>query len=293
MKALNGKQKFGLWLGIFMALSMGVNPPWIEGGPGGAPGPYSPIYAPPPSLAGHQPYQIDYARVLLQWAMAAFVSVGMVMTGQEPSESDQKKKTQPDATKQSKAASAAGPVVYSQPAVAVEEEPRKLKFRDQSLGDLLVESADDPDYWEHVAEARGLVEAPHSGRLQLELKKDTKLELGVLGRPEMTQIVALDASGSLVGDEEVVLITALKELEELDLSQTAVTDASMKQISRLKKLQKLWLDGTKVTADGLAQLKALPHLSKVSLSQTEISDSNIISLKEGSHCEFVLNRADS
>src|SRR5579871_3995175 len=79
MKALNSKQKTGLWMGIAMAIAMGVNPPWVEGGPGGAPGPYAPIYAPPPSAAGHQPMQIDYSRVLMEWAMAAFLTVGMVM----------------------------------------------------------------------------------------------------------------------------------------------------------------------------------------------------------------------
>jgi hypothetical protein len=296
MKPLNRKQKFGIWIGISMAMAIGINPPWVEGGPGGAPGPYAPIYAPPPLQPGHQPWQIDYSRVLLQWAMAAMVTVGMVLSAQDPVSKEENKGKRPQPGAQARG-SQAGRVVDSQPAIPTpepEEEVRRLRFREQAIGDVLIESEDDPDYWDVVAEAKGVVEIRRPGRLQLELRKEGSLDLGVLGRPEMTEISSVDASGSQITDEDVVFIASLKNLQELDLSNTQVTNASLKHVARLKSLEKLWLDETKVTADGLAVLKEMPNLTKVSLAGTEVSDSSIINLKEGSDCEFVFtSKADA
>ncbi|HEY9775416.1 MAG TPA: hypothetical protein V6C81_16740 [Planktothrix sp.] len=285
MKALNSKQKFGLWLGIAMAIGIGINPPWIEGGPGGAAGPYAPIYAPPPSQPGHAPMQIDYSRVLMQWAMAAFVSVGLVLSGQAKEEQGEKK----TAARSQQTSTPPGTVVQSQPAVAIDvEDARYLKFKEsQPIGEIMIESSEDPDYWDHLAEAKGRVELPAKGRIQLEVRKDSAVDLGVLGRPEMIEIVSVDASDSQVTDDDVNFIASLKHLKELDLSNTQVTNAALKHIGRLRELERLWLDGTKVTAEGLSELKNLSQLQKVSLADTAISDDNVISLKEATQCQFV------
>jgi hypothetical protein len=299
MKALNRKQKFGLWLGIIMALSVGINPPWVEGGPGGPAGPYAPIYAPPAPRADGKPMQIDYSRLLLQWAMIGFLTFGMVMSGQDeaPGAKDSKvdfkdkQKSAPGASP-----SQAGKVVQSQPAIEVPEPTRQLKFPEKyKVGELLTESADDADYWDWIADAQGSVEVSVKGRLQLEIFKEKHVDLGCLGRPEMSAIVSVDASDSQTNDQDLALIAALKDLQELDLTNTAVTDAGLQHLTRISSLQKLWLDGTKVTDKGLDSLKQLPNLIKVSFTSTEVSDSSIISLKEQTqgNCQFVLSSGNN
>jgi len=294
MKALNSKQKNGLWLGIVMAIAMGITPPWIERH-GGAAGPYAPIYAPPLAPPDHPAMQIDYSRLLLQWAMTALVTAGLVVTGQDEQKSSSDSKVKLAAGPGSTAGSkpGAGQVVQSQPAIPVPSETtRQLKFPDKSkVGDLLIESADDPEYWDWVADAQGAVEVPAKGRIQLEIEKESRVDLGSLGRTEMAAIASVDASDSKVSDDDLALIAALKNLQELDLTNTGVTDAGLQHLTRMRSLEKLWLDGTKVTDQGLNALKQLPNLIKVSFTSTEVSDSSIISLKEETQgkCQFVLS----
>jgi hypothetical protein len=141
-----------------------------------------------------------------------------------------------------------------------------------------------------IAAAQGSVEVPAQGRLQLELRKDERPELGVLGRTEMAAIVSVDASESKITDDDLMLIAALKNLQDLDLTNTSVTNAGLEHLSRVHSLEKLWLDGTKVTDDGLALIKKLPNLKKVSFAHTPVTDSGVLSLKEESKtCQFVLS----
>src|SRR5262249_6167208 len=148
-------------------------PPW-QAGPGGPAGPYAPIYEPPPSVAGQPPMQIDFSRLLLQWAMIGLVAGGMVTTGKE------------SAAGQSPGGS---PRLQTIPptieASAVALPMRKMKFPEKrKLGELLLENADDPEYWDFVAVAQGTVEVPEDCRLQLELEKDQHVDLSCLVRAE-------------------------------------------------------------------------------------------------------------
>lgn len=287
MNALNSKQKQGLWLGILMAIVVGMYPPWVEGGSGGTPASYAPIFAPPPSVPGHPPMQIDFSRIFLQWSMIALVAGGLVVSGKDPEPKSGIPGSFPGNLNQAPKTSP-GQVVSTQPA---KPPMRSLKFPEgASIGAVLMESEDDPDYWEFLADAHGVVEAPASGRLQLELLKDRSVELGSLGQPEMSAIVSVDASDSKLSDEQLALIGALKDLRELDLSNTAVTNTGLQQLTRLKNLEKIWLDGTAVTDEGLSVLTQLPRLKKVSCANTTINDSAVISLKDqAKDCQFVLS----
>lgn len=288
MNALNSKQKQGLWLGIIMAVAVGVYPPWVEGGAGGAPASYAPIFAPPQPAPGHPNVQIDFSRVFLQWAMIAMITGGLVASGKEREPSAGIPGGFTGAQGPAPRSNQAGQVVSTQPAKPA---TRKLKFPEShSIGGVLVESEDDPDYWEWLADAKGVVETPSSGRLQLELPKDETVELGALGQPEMSAIVSIDASDSKISDDQLALVAALKNLQELDLSNTSVSNAGMQHLTRLKNLEKIWLDGTAVTDEGLSVLAQLPRLKKVSCANTSINDSAVISLKDqAKDCQFVLS----
>ena len=299
MKPLTSKQKNGIWLGIAIAVAMGVFPPWVEGGMGGVPGSYAPIFEPPQSRSDHAPMQIDLTRLLLQWAMVGMVVSGLISTNAEAGEpsgqSQTKKNGFPPKAAPSSSSGSSGAVVATQEAVVLEAEPaRTLKFNDAfSIGAILIDSADDPDYWEWVADARGTVDVPAAGRLQLELLKDSKVDLGALGRSEMSAIASIDASDSPTDDDAVACIAALKDLQELDLSNTKVTVGCITHLVRLKNLEKLWLDGTELSDANtlaIAALSELPKLKKVSFENTSLSDSSVITLKDAAkNCQFVLS----
>jgi hypothetical protein len=281
---LNSKQKSALWLGTTILVAMGSYPPW-QSGPGGAPADYALIFKPPQSLPGQPPMQIDFSRLLLQWAMVAFVTSSMVLTRHESGEN--KSNAAGEVPKNT------GAALLTQPAVPLRSETeqlRRLPFPDDSLGELLVESQTNADYWDSVGEAQGLVTVPARSRLQLELRKDKHVSLGALGNPELGLVVSLDASESKIIDEDLIWVGALGSLEELDLTGTQITDAALSHLSRLTGLEKLWLDGTKVTDQGVSTLANLQSLKKVSFTNTGVSDSKIITLKQQSKdCQFVLS----
>jgi len=262
---------------------------------GGVPGSYAPIFEAPPSRPDHAPMQIDLTRLLLQWAMVGMVVSGLIATNAEAEESSGQKSGFPPKTARASNAQSPGQVVATQEAVVLDAAPtRTLKFNDAvSIGGILIDSADDPDYWEWVADARGTVEVPAEGRLQLELLKDVKVDLGALGRSEMSAIASIDASDSLTDDDAVACIAALIDLQELDLSNSKVTSGCITHLTRLKNLEKLWLDGTALSDANvlaIAALSELPKLKKVSFENTCISDSSVISLKDtAKNCQFVLS----
>lgn len=275
MQALNSKQKTGLWLGVTLAIVMGCYAPWQVDG---APGPYAPIWEPPTAgLSTRGSAQIDFSRLILEWVMAGLLGFGLVMTAQEQAPGEPARggaQSSPDRSRAIVAEAVVEPVV--------------LRFPEKSIGEVLLESADDPEYWESHAPARGGVEVPAGARVQLELPGGT--DLGCLARPEMSAIVSIDASNSKLNDDDLYCISALHNLQELDLSNTKVTDYGVKALAGMVSLQKIWLDGTKVTAESVETLKSLPALRKVSLAETSVDDSQVISLKEErqGQCEVVL-----
>jgi hypothetical protein len=238
--------------------------------------------------------QIDFSRLGLQWAMVAMVVYGLIATAEEGAASA----AMPLAAQKPGHGRAGkkqpGDIVYSQPAVLAQAETaelRRLRFpENESLGQVLVESVEDPDYWDSVGEARGVVGISAELSVQLELRKEASVYLGSLGQPEMSAIVSLDASDSKITDDDLMWVAALSELRDLDLTNTAITDLGLSHLGRLKSLEKLWLDGTKVSDAGLSALKELANLKKVSVASTEIADSSVISLRDhAKDCQFVLS----
>ncbi len=73
----------------------------------------------------------------------------------------------------------------------------------------------------------------------------------------------LPGNGNGITDHGVKVLAALTDLKILDLSRTAVGDEAMVQIATLKNLQTLRLVDTKVTAAGLKRLTDLPELNSL------------------------------
>lgn len=79
----------------------------------------------------------------------------------------------------------------------------------------------------------------------------------------------VNLSSSRIGDNDLVNLEDLPDVEVLDLSGTGVTDAGLRHLKHLTGLQFLVLDGTQVTPGGLNELrKALPGVA-IFFSQDE------------------------
>ena len=59
-----------------------------------------------------------------------------------------------------------------------------------------------------------------------------------------------------IGDDDLKIISGLKQLEWLDLASTKVTDKGLKLLRGLRKLRMLHLEYTEVTDEGVARLLA-------------------------------------
>ncbi|HEY9712639.1 MAG TPA: hypothetical protein V6C72_04170 [Chroococcales cyanobacterium] len=302
---LNDKQKSAIWLGALLAISMGCYPPWKELGPGGNPAPYALIFQPPLAAAGHGPVGIDYSRLLLQWSMVGFL-VGALITSAadqgekhapKPSARPQSfKSSQPIPTEYTTVAEPAGSASAAartepQPGTANSEPMRTLTFPGgASIGEVLVESSEDPDYWDFVAHARGQVEVPANLRLQLEVSKEPAVDLSGLAALAENAFHSVDLSHTTIKDEDLVHIARQKDLQELDLSDTQITDRGVEHIVKLPGLMKLWLDKTQITDQSLAELKKIKGLAKLSLTGTDITESEINRMKSEfpQQCEIIL-----
>ncbi|HZT34365.1 MAG TPA: hypothetical protein VFA15_00485, partial [Nitrososphaera sp.] len=73
----------------------------------------------------------------------------------------------------------------------------------KSYGEFLVESEDDPEYWETYAEARGTIRLPNDKRLQLEVKGNKDVDLSFVTLLSHDTLYSIDLSESIVRDWEL------------------------------------------------------------------------------------------
>ncbi len=76
--------------------------------------------------------------------------------------------------------------------------------------------------------------------------------------------------GTMVGDEELKLLSPLTRLRILGLRNTTVTNKGLSFLEPLQNLESLLLGGTKVTDHGLSTLVKFPELRTVALGRNEI-----------------------
>jgi hypothetical protein len=156
------------------------------------------------------------------------------------------------------------------------------------LGELLVESDDDPDYWDALCPAKGVVDLPKGKKLQLELAKDIRVDLAVLGAFPSGIIHSIDASECKLTDEDVSKLAVISGLRELDLTGTPVTSVSVSKLRALGHLERLWLDRTLINDECVPALASLSKLKKLSLTETKLNDLSLETLrKDLSACEVV------
>ncbi len=283
MNPLNENQKLFLWVGILAIVAMGIYPPWKFVNE--TPTSFAFLYAPPPGQV-----KLDYSRLLVEWCLAGFVTAGLIATAQTATAKSNTATT---------SANAKVNTAQEPPKVAPEKSNSKstasgatksIKFPETSLGEVLVESADDPEYWEGLGEARGTVKIPSGSNVQLEVRKEKPMHLAGLKELDPHALQSIDFSESEVEDDDIQYLLHFSKLYEVDLSHTSISDEGIEQLVKLHSLKKIWLDNTKVTDAALEKLKALQGLTKVSLTGTDIAESSIRELKDAfpKNCEIIM-----
>lgn len=123
----------------------------------------------------------------------------------------------------------------------------------------------------------------------LQKNKDGSVRLVRLSKPHVTldhlehlaQFTKLDYLAIVcpqIGDEGLIPIQDLDNLDTLMLSESAVTDSGLSYLKKLKKLERLSLDKTKITDQGLTLLAHLQNLKVLSLKDTNITDKGLTHL---------------
>jgi hypothetical protein len=263
---------------------MGLYPPWkfINETPAS----FGFLYAPPPGQI-----KLDISRLLVEWSLAGFVTAGLIASAQKVaknskanSSSNSKSIVDPEPSKAAAAKSS------QQSKTTTNGATKSIKFPENSLGEVLVESEDDPDYWEGLGEARGTVKIPSGSNVQLEVRKEKPMNLVGLKDLDAHALQSIDFSESEVEDDDMQYLLHFSKLYEVDLSHTAISDEGIEQLVKLHSLKKIWLDNTKVTDAALEKLKALQGLTKVSLTGTDIAESSIREAKEAfpKNCEIIM-----
>ncbi len=263
---------------------MGVVPPWKEYGPKGAPLQYAPVFAPPTITATHKgPPVPDLVRLFLQIGVTFMVTGGLVAIAATP-----QGKLIGDSPTTSQSTSTAPKVEERGVSQQTDEEFRTLVLPgERSYGEVLVESADDEEFWEHYADLRGSVNLPAGRRLQLEVKGDDSVDLSFISLIAPDIFHSVDLSDTKVHDWELANLKKLVDLKELDLSGTSISSQALAYLRGLNKLEKLWLDGTMVDDSCVPDLKRLDRLKKLSLRNSKISINAIAELQEAlSNCQI-------
>ena len=312
---LSDKQKFGLGLGLVAICAIGCYPPWRLYGQQNIPLGFAPIFAPPISALGPGAtgkIDLDLSILWMEVLIASALTGGLLIigieggrsgtpgikSGNQPNFMERLAEAQAQAREtvrmqqeaQRLAQKATAPAAAAA-AATISVDPRFTRVElpaNYYLGELLVESDDDPDYWDSLCPAKGVVDLPKGKKLQLELAKDIRLDLAVLGAFPAGLIHSIDASECKLTDEDVTKLTVMSGLRELDLTGTPITSGSVSKLRALGRLERLWLDRTLINDDCVPALASLQKLKKLSLTYTKLNDLSLETLrKDLANCEVV------
>lgn len=297
---MNRKQKLALAVAVVAIALMGLYPPWKESGANSLPLEYAPIFAPPAPRSPENRTEVDLVRLLLQASVVAIVSGGLIRASAENSALDSTVASAPaqgveSSSPDSKKQATATELPPATPVSAVtEDEIKALEEAAATAGDavvvrlpstkrygnFLVDSGDNVDFWEHLAEAKGAVKLPLGRRVQLEVSGEEDVDLSFVSVLPPNSIHSIDLSKSKVRDWELANLTKLTELHELDLSGTGVTSQAIGYIVSLVTLEKLWLDETQIDDASVSNLVQFVNLKKLSLKNTKLTTQAVAKLKD-------------
>ncbi len=292
---MNSKQKLAFLLGVIVIAIMGLNPPWKEAGPKGLPLAYAPIYQPPVPLRPDHGMEIDLARLLLQIGIAAVLTGGLIAASAPPPSTSTLSRVESKPVDSAPSSPPQLKIVRGkddeeeeddeededEDGDEVEDDPNVIRLPSgKSFGEFLIESEDDPDYWESLTEAKGVIRLPVDKRIQLEVRTDKNVDLSFVSAFTPSSLYSVDLTDATMNDWDLAYLQKLTELKELDLSSSSISSQALTYLRGLDNLEKLWLDDTKIDDSGIEALKHLESLKKLSVKNTKLTADGISRIKE-------------
>jgi hypothetical protein len=101
----------------------------------------------------------------------------------------------------------------------------------------------------------------------------------LLGQDFFFDVVDVSVYVISFGDDEMVYLTGLGDLESLNVYRVPITDSGLSHFNGMTNLHVLGLQGTQITDHGLEHLGRLRNLSCLILSDTKITDAGLERLK--------------
>jgi hypothetical protein len=158
--------------------------------------------------------------------------------------------------------------------VADESQPEEWELLNQARG-LIVTPENQPIKWAWLEEARGKVSIPAGVKLKLKISGKGSGSLAPLQELRPDDLHVLDLSRSEVTDVSLAHIQHLTGLKVLELTATNVTDVALEYLRDLTNLQGLGLSHCQITGDGLMHLKKLTDFRELWLSGADIIDDEV------------------
>jgi uncharacterized membrane protein len=94
------------------------------------------------------------------------------------------------------------------------------------------------------------------------------------------QLVILKLTNLAIDDNDLKIVTDLKNIKKLNLENSLITDDGMTYIKQLSQLEQLNLYGTNISDEGLIQLTSLKNLSQIYLWKTKVTKGGIEQFKK-------------
>ncbi len=158
--------------------------------------------------------------------------------------------------------------------VADENQPEEWELLNQARG-LIVTPENQPIKWAWLEEARGKVSIPAGVKLKLKISGKGSGSLAPLQDLRPDDLHVLDLNRSEVTDVSLAHIQHLTGLKVLELTATNVTDLALEYLEDLTNLQGLGLSHCHITGDGLIFLKKLTDFRELWLSGADINDDQL------------------
>lgn len=162
--------------------------------------------------------------------------------------------------------------------VADENQPEEWELLNQARG-LIVTPENQPIKWAWLEEARGKVSIPAGVKLKLKVSGKGSGSLSPLADLRPDDLHVLDLSRSEVVDTSLEHIQNLTGLKVLELTATNVTDLALQYLSELIELRGLGLSHCQISGKGLVYLKKMTDLRELWMSGAEIYDDEVVHLQ--------------
>lgn len=102
----------------------------------------------------------------------------------------------------------------------------------------------------------------------------------------------LNASGSSISDNDLLLLSKSKSLRSLVLYSTSISDASIRHLCSMQSLESINLGLTAVSESGLIELVRCKDLSEIKMQSLQISDRLACALRKGKKLRSILIRTE-